>query len=183
MAPTKKRASYTAAFKLEVVAYADEHGNRPAGRQFGVRESLVQDWRKKEDLLHTVKETKRAVRGQKLRWGQLEDDLATWVAAQRKSCRGVSTVQIRMKVKEMAKKMDITDFQGGPSGCLRFMRRNSLSIRTRTNIAQKLPEDHQDQLDSFQDFIQKKSTDFGFTADHVINMDEVPLTIDIPMRP
>jgi transposase-like protein len=42
-----KRKSYTAEFKLKVVKYAEENGNRSAGREYCVDESIVRDWRKK----------------------------------------------------------------------------------------------------------------------------------------
>ena len=48
MPPTKRR-SYTAAFKLQVILHAEEHGNRAAGRQFGIGEAPVRDWRKAKD--------------------------------------------------------------------------------------------------------------------------------------
>ena len=180
--PPAKRKSYTSAFKLQVLEYAKEHGNRPAERHFGVSEKLVRDWRKKEDVLLTMKRTKRAMRGHKPRWAALEDEMEEWVNTQRSSARGVSTVQIRLKAQQYAKENQIEDFSGSPSWCLRFMRRKNLSLRTRTTMAQKLPDDHQDQIDSFREFIGKKTDDFHFDGDHVINMDEVPLTFDIPMN-
>ena len=38
-----KRCSYTAAFKLKLVEYAERHGNRCAGREFDVCEKLIRD--------------------------------------------------------------------------------------------------------------------------------------------
>jgi transposase-like protein len=40
----KVRACYTAKFKLEVVRYAQEHGNRAVGRKFDVDETNVRRW-------------------------------------------------------------------------------------------------------------------------------------------
>ena len=48
---TDKRKSYEAGFKLKVVKYAEEHGNRKAGREFGVSEKVVRGWRKQKDQL------------------------------------------------------------------------------------------------------------------------------------
>ena len=76
MPPAKKRrTSYTAALKLEVVEYAKENGNCAAERKFGISEKLARDWRKKEDALRIIKKMKRALRGKKPRWGALEADL------------------------------------------------------------------------------------------------------------
>ena len=43
------RASYTASFKLRVVAYAVEKGNRVAGKQFSIDESCVRRWRSQRE--------------------------------------------------------------------------------------------------------------------------------------
>ncbi len=119
--------------------------------------------------------------GNKPRWQELKDEMEDWVNTLRDSCRRVSTIQIRMKAKEVADKSGIADFQGGPSWALRFMRRNNLSLRTWTTVTQKLPADHKEQVASFRDFISRKTKDFEFDADHVLDMDDVPLTCDITM--
>ena len=49
MPATKRLKSYDAAFKLKVTAYAEEHGNRAAGREFCINESMVRSWRKQKD--------------------------------------------------------------------------------------------------------------------------------------
>lgn len=50
------QASYTAAFKLQVVGYTIEHGNRAAGKKFAVDESCVRRWRiQRENLAKTLK--------------------------------------------------------------------------------------------------------------------------------
>ena len=66
------RKSYTAAFKLEAIAFAKENGNRAAGRHFSIDENQVRNWHK-QDKLRFTKMTKRANRGKKARWPALED--------------------------------------------------------------------------------------------------------------
>jgi len=41
-----KRNKYTAQFKLAVITYAENSNNSAAGREYGVSEKLVRDWRK-----------------------------------------------------------------------------------------------------------------------------------------
>ena len=45
-----KRYSYDAGYKLKVIAYAEEHGNRVAERHFGSppKEKTIRDWASKE---------------------------------------------------------------------------------------------------------------------------------------
>ena len=60
---TKTRKSYAAAFKLQVVEYSKNNGNRAAGRNFSINEKQVREWRKEEDILQQTKRTKKANRG------------------------------------------------------------------------------------------------------------------------
>jgi transposase-like protein len=65
------RKNYTAAFKLEAVAYAKKNGNRATGRHFSINEKMVRNWRKQEDELSLTKKSKLINRGQKARWPAL----------------------------------------------------------------------------------------------------------------
>jgi hypothetical protein len=53
----KKNNSYTASYKLKVISFAEQFGNRAAESEFGILESNVRYWRKqKEDQdLHKKK--------------------------------------------------------------------------------------------------------------------------------
>ena len=55
-------------------------------------------------------------------------------------------------------------------------------IRARTTVCQKLPPNFQAQIDSFRAFIEKQVNTHNVLPDHIVNMDEVPLTFDIPMN-
>ena len=57
-----KRKSYEASFKLKVAEFAQEHGNRAAGREFSVSEKIVRDWRKQKEVLQAIPKSKRANR-------------------------------------------------------------------------------------------------------------------------
>ena len=46
MSGKQNRSRYTAQFKLAVIAAAEQSNNSAAGRQYGVSEKLVRDWKK-----------------------------------------------------------------------------------------------------------------------------------------
>ena len=62
---TKKRSAYDASFKLEVVGYAEIHGNRAASREFTVPETNVRDWKKKKVVLKGMKKQRKHDEGNK----------------------------------------------------------------------------------------------------------------------
>ena len=48
MGSKERRLSYSIAFKIEVVNYAEKHGNQAAERHFGLplTEKMIREWRK-----------------------------------------------------------------------------------------------------------------------------------------
>ena len=93
------RASYTASFKLRVVAYAVDKGNRAAGKQFNVDESCVCRWRSQREKLLKTPCNKRAQRGRSAAFPELEKEVAEWITEKRKAGTGVSTNIICLKAK------------------------------------------------------------------------------------
>ena len=61
------------------------------------------------------------------------------------------------------------------------MRRNKLSVRTRTTVGQKLSDDWEEKMMSFQDFVKRRKTELQIEGDKVFNMDEVPMSFDAPV--
>ena len=181
MESKRRRIAYDAAFKLKAVDLAVKEGNRPAARTLGINESMVRRWRSQREELSQCKKTKKAFRGKKSRWPELENFLEDWLNTQRADGRGVSTVQIRLKAKTVATEMKIEDFLGGPSWCLRFMKRKGLSIRARTTVCQQLPPDYEEKISNFREFTQRNIKEYSIGPDEIINMDEVPLTFDLPL--
>ena len=61
MGSKERRLSYSIAFKIEAVNYAEKHGNRAAERRFGSppTENMIREWRKqRNDLIKTDKSKK-----------------------------------------------------------------------------------------------------------------------------
>lgn len=176
----KKRNSYTADFKLDVINKAQEVGNREAGRLFDVDEKCVRRWRSCKKELESMNRRKRSNRYRKPYWPLLEKDLYNWIKSQRDGGRPVSTIQIRLRAKSLAKIMNISNFAGNSSWCYRFMRRNKLSVRAKTTIGQQLPADWEAKVKDFVDYFTELRNTHKYELKHIVNMDEVPLAFDCP---
>ena len=76
-----KRKSYDAAFKLSVVSFAQQCGNRSTGRRFGVNERQVRDWRKQQKQLESLKSKKKRLEGggRKAAHPEMEEELLKWI--------------------------------------------------------------------------------------------------------
>ena len=123
--------SYSAKFKLNVISYAKEHGNRAAERQFGPppTECIIRQWRKQEEQLLKMPKKKKALRGKPAKWANLEQRLNTWIMEPRQSGFCVSTVLTQCQARMFAREMNIVDFTGKAKWCFNFMRER-LAMRT-----------------------------------------------------
>ena len=72
------------------------------------------------------------------------------------------------------------NFVASAGWCTCFMNRNNLCLRQRTKISQKLPKDLEEKINSFQKFIIKQRKETTFELDQIGNMDETPMTFDLP---
>lgn len=173
------RASYTARFKLHVVMYAVDHGNRAAGKHFKVDESCVRRWRSQREKLKLTPKDKRANRYRLPAYPELEKDLTDWLSEKRKSGVAVSINVIRLKALSIAQNTNIKDFKASVRWCNAFLERHGFSIRRRTTVAQKLPQDYEDKLISFQRFIIAKRKQHNYELRYIGNADQTPMTFDI----
>ncbi|XP_056407556.1 uncharacterized protein LOC130300905 [Hyla sarda] len=168
----QKRSAYTARFKLKVVEYAKQHGNRAAARHFGEppTECTIREWRKDEAKIKILPKTKCNGRSGIVKWPQLENLVKEFVLNQRKAGIALSTKMIIFEAVKIGKALQIQDFKGTTSWCQRFMKRHDLRMRTRTRIAQRMPDE----------FIINARRRRHFEMGQIGNMDEVSLTFDVP---
>jgi hypothetical protein len=76
--------------------------------------------------------------------------------------------------------LSVTDFAGTTSWCERFMRRNGLCMHTKPIIAQKLPHAYETKIIEFHKYVINMRKKLCFEIGQLGNMDEVPLTFDVP---
>ena len=60
------------------------------------------------------------------------------------------------------------------------MKRNALSLRQKTTLARRLPADYEEKIVRFHCFIIDRLKEHGYLFHLIANMDETPLTFDMP---
>ena len=60
------------------------------------------------------------------------------------------------------------------------MNRNGLSMRARTTLSQKMPAEYEQKIMEFHRFIIRARQNVECELSQIGNMDEVPLTFDVP---
>lgn len=175
--------SYSAAYKLKVISVAEDSNNCAASRKFGISEKLIRDWRKKKSELLNIPKTKKALRHGTPSFPELEKALSEWIRERRRSGYVVTRTGLRLHAIKLAKEEKFSagnNFRASAGWCTRFMKRNGLSLRQRTKIAQKLPQDLEQKIILFQKYVIKKRKECNFELSQIGNMDETPMCFDLP---
>uniref|UniRef100_A0A3B3TFI6 HTH CENPB-type domain-containing protein n=1 Tax=Paramormyrops kingsleyae TaxID=1676925 RepID=A0A3B3TFI6_9TELE len=169
-----KRKKYDASFKLKVVNFAMEHNNCAAARQYGVTEKMVRDWKSNEKALKSMPRGKCALRRGAPHWPELKKHVADMVAQHRQNGYVVTRNTIRLFALQWAKSNPdhSNNFKATISWCSRFMARHDLVLRQKTKIAQKLPADLDNKVDSFHQYVIQQRTKHGYALSNIGNMDE-----------
>ena len=120
---TVKRQSYIVSDKLRIIQFVEQHGNRAAKREFGVSKSNVRLWRKSEENHKKMPRLKRANRGKKAAWPELEVDLLAWITEKRNNGLAILPSIVQLKALALAKneKYSIPEghFKSGNHWCQR----------------------------------------------------------------
>ena len=62
------------------------------------------------------------------------------------------------------------------------MKRNVLSLRQKTTLAQRLPDDNEEKIVRFHRYIIDRRKEQNYPLHLIANMDETPLTFDMPLN-
>ena len=135
--------------------FAKENGNRAAGRECKVDEPCIRCWRGQEGVLKKTPSKKRSLRHGLAKFPELEVELIGWIKAKRQQGSAVSTTSIHLKAICWAKVQGI-NFKASLHWRQRFMKRHDLSVRRKTTVAQKLPEEHEEKVVNFHRYIIKE---------------------------
>ena len=177
--PTLKKRSFDAAFKLRVLEYAEKTSNREAGRKYKVNEKSVRYWKKKKNDLSSIPTKKRIPGGdRKAKLPDMEEQLATWITDQRAQHLRVTSSGIQKKALQLH--LGEEEFTTSRGWLEKFFRRYNFSLRRRTTVCQKLPQDYVPKIVTFIIRIRKMREMKQYPLASIGNMDETPLWMDMP---
>lgn len=175
-----RRKSFNASTKLKAINYAKMHSNRKAADIYGCDEKSIREWRKNEAALTKANPNQRAARGKCSQWPELEFQLKNWILDLRSQSISVSTIDIRQRAFSLAIENNIEGFRNSLNWIYKFMRRNDLTIRSRTTVGQRLPDNWMTIQADFLKFVNKELEEHLIMNKDIINMDEVSMSFDVP---
>jgi Tc5 transposase DNA-binding domain len=185
----RQRTSYSLEEKLTVVKYAQENGRNIAAKHFNLDAPMIGRWIKQSNKWEEENKKKKRVGapGRKAFYPEAEDLLYSWIIEQRRKGLAVNYISARLQMCKILKEPAIQvlypagehEFQGSLSWINSFMNRFNLSLRRRTKISQKLPEDTEQKLEEFRRFVIRLRVKFNFDLNSIFNMDETPVWFDM----
>ena len=177
----QQRRSYDANFKIMVVNKAESSNNCQAAKTFGVTECNVRRWRAEKQRLKDANSQRKSFRGpQSGRFIEVDRRVFEYVREKRSEGMPITRAVIQFKALEIARELNITGFKASLGWCRRMMRRNGLSLRRRTSLAQRLPSDFGEKLLSFQRFVINLRKKHSYPLDQIGNADQTPVYFDMP---
>ena len=89
----------------------------------------------------------------------------------------VDGMMLRVKAKELSTDPEFKASLGWYSN---WKRRHSISMRTKTSLAQRLPADMENKVVEFHRFILRSHQRLGYDLSRILNMDETPMRFELP---
>ena len=180
----QKRQKYSPEVKKQAIAYAEIHGNRSASRHFQVDERITREWRGKKIQNEGVLATRGNKGKQRSRLcGAGRKPLGTKLE---EVSRGV-----RVSSKLIMKKAQVTfndmnqnnvsdiDFKASRGWLSKFKKRNGLSLRRKTFVAQQDPERMIAKVVSYVIQVRWLQKKHKYSHSNINAMDETPVWCDM----
>lgn len=179
-----KRRSYTNKEKLNAVKLTQTYSNRKVAKMLDVSESSIREWKKSLATLTDQPRRKRSNRFGLPKFPELETALLKRIEKARSNCNAVSAemVIIWAKIEAFGLGISGNDFKASRNWVTRFLKRHGYSHRRRTHICQRLPEEYEEKLLSFQRFIIRERQLFYFEPNAIANADQTPVFLDMPSQ-
>lgn len=89
----------------------------------------------------------------------------------------VSGLILRLKAKEVCSD---PDFKASLGWYQKWKKRHSISLRTKTTLAQRLPQDLEEKTVQFHRFVIALRQRYGHSLSRLFNMDETPMRFELP---
>jgi hypothetical protein len=127
-----------------------------------------------EELLKSEK-NKCSLRTHAAKWPDLESEAKKCITDHRNDGISVSTKMIICEARRWVVTHNINDFAGAGAWCYRFMK-----IWTKHAYSQRMPAENEAKILEFRKFVIGAREKACFGLSQIGNMDEVPITVDVP---
>lgn len=167
-----------------IVKEAKNTSINKASTKFGVDRKRIREWigQEKAGKFDAVSPVTYRLpgAGRHVTSEKIDNEIYEWFLSMRQKGLRVSGKRLRMEAQHRYIMNGITGFKASDGWLRKWKRRHSVSQRTKTTVAQHLPEDLSEKVLSFQKFIIRMRKIREYPLEAIGNMDETPVFFDMP---
>ena len=187
----EKRRNFSLLFKAVAVEFAKTNSIRSAAEKYNVDRKRIREWSQKAELIAENNAKRGCSKRQRLDGGgrkltddDLEHELTEWIYSRRENMLRVSRKLIMTKAKSIYDEHHTdpasrTAFVASRGWLEKFMKRNGLSLRRKTTVAQKDPSQMVNKIISYLLRIRRLTRQFSYDPGCIIAMDETAVWSDM----
>lgn len=173
--------------KIEAIKFAKQNNNQEAAKKYGITTKTIRKWKLNKLKFKAAPDPESRIILHlppivNINVFNLDKELYMWIDFNRSLGNEITTWSIAI---EMIKK-DLSKSNLKPKTLVwsvyRFMKRNSLTIRTGSHIGQQIPFNAEEKTFSFLKEIIRIRRYNGISSECIINMDETALQLNIPFH-
>ncbi|PFX23746.1 Pogo transposable element with KRAB domain [Stylophora pistillata] len=169
------------AFKIKVTTEVEAvENNSKIAQEYGLSEPMVRCWRTDNATIllgERKMSAKCATMGRfTLKYPELDQQVMEWFSQQREQGIAVSGLMLHLKAKELS---DDPCFKASRGWYEKWKRRHSVSMRTKTTLAQRLPADLEENIVCFHRFVIAARRRADYPLSRIYNMDETPMCFEL----
>ena len=175
--PTRYR-TYSLAFKLHVVAHANDHSLRSTSRHFGLERKTIREWIRQANTIqeqNRLHYRHRVPKHDGAAHPEMENAVYDMVMDRRAAGICVTGGMIRAEALQIMADTNFSASNGWPT---RFLPRKRLVVRRVTTSGRELPKDAGVQVDQFLSECAREYQVDGFDRDSLLNGDETSIYMD-----
>ena len=180
---TGPNRKYTISFKLEVIDFAKANGRNKTALKFNIAESTVTYWCKRKELYKkALNKSKRVTlhQGPKPKYLVIEEYLINFIEFNRKLINPMTSWSLVTEMIKYIPALKEKNYKTLLEWIYRFLSRNNYSFRRSTHVGHDLPEDSYNIICQFISQCYKSRVAMKYTDDVIFNMDETPLSLNMP---
>ena len=174
--------SYSFAFKLKVIDFAEKHGKHKASKLFYIDRKRVREWcQNKEKLQEGLKCRRRlAGGGRSVRFLDIDEELEMWIKERRSKGVRITGKSLRQQALMLHKEKGNQSFKASSGWFTSFKKRHNITFRRSTHVSQKPVEIVNDKVDKFLKYVIRMRKIRNYPLHAIGNMDETPVWLEMP---
>ena len=176
----KYRKSFSLAFKLKILHELETKSYRQVSKAFKISRSILRNWcRNKEKIQNTMYRTRRRVERPRISpFESMEVELHRWIMERRNAGQIVDGNIIRQEARNLATRMEISNFNCSGGWFWRFLKRKKLRLRRVTTIGRELPTNGKETVLQFMSACNNHIGNNQVPLNEIYNMDQTTVYLD-----